>query len=138
VTVGPVDGADTADTAEVTSEIETVRAIVLHPGGRLERVHLTGADADRFAEMKLLLAARSIVSITIDDQDGPAAIAWLDEYADRKGLRRNETLSGLVERTVNGPAVITGFGRGERSSMTSVHVGLERVLERRSTAGPEI
>jgi hypothetical protein len=114
-----------------------VRAIVLHPGGRLERVHLTGADADRFAEMKLLLAARSIISITIDDQDGPAAIAWVDEFADRKGLTRNELLSGLVEHTVNGPAVITGFGRGERCSMTSVHAGLERVLEQRSGTGPQ-
>jgi hypothetical protein len=117
---------------------DTVRAIVLHPGGRLERVQLTGADADRFAEMRLLLAARSIISITIDDQDGPAAIAWLDEYADRKGLGHNDVLSGLIERAVNGPAVITGFGRGERSSMTSVHAGLERVLEQRSAAASEV
>jgi hypothetical protein len=130
VDTGGNDNSDDSDDA--------VRAVVLHPGGRLERVHLTGADADRFAEMKLLLAARSIVSITVDDQDGPAAIAWLDEYADRKGLGRNDILSGLVERTVNGPAVITGFGRGERSSMTSVHAGLERVLDQRSGAAPEV
>lgn len=114
---------------------DPVRAIVLHPGGRLERVHLTGADPDRFAEMKLLLAARSLVSITIDDQDGPAAIAWLDEFAGRKGLGRNDALSDLVERTVNGPAVITGFGRGEWSSMSSVHAGLERVLEQHRGPG---
>jgi hypothetical protein len=137
VAVGPVDSDDAAG-SEGTSEIETVRAIVLHPDGRLERVHLTGADADRFAEMKLLLAARSIISTTVDDQDGPAALAWLDEFADRKGLARNDTLSGLLERTVNGPAVITGFGLGERCSMTSVHLGLERVLEQRSTTGPEV
>lgn len=105
-------------------------AVVVHADARLEPVNLMGDDAERFAEIRLLIGARSLDSIAIDDHDGPAAVAWVDEFADRKGLDHNAIVSTLADRSVVGPAVITGFGYGEQASLTSVHAGLRRVLER--------
>jgi hypothetical protein len=110
--------------------METVRAVLVEPGRRVEPVLLSGEDGKRFAQIKLLLGARSITAIVIPDHDGPAAMAWIDEFGDRKGLAPNEILSALVDRTLPGPTVITGFGLGDRYSMSSVHPGLQQVLER--------
>jgi hypothetical protein len=128
---------DTATSTLRPPDHETVRSVLVRPDGRVEEVNLSGDDPARFAKIKLLVGARSITAIVIGDQDGPAAMAWIDEFSDRKGLARNVILSALVDRPVFGTTVITGFGEGDRYSMTSVAAGLQRVLERmaRDTSG---
>jgi hypothetical protein len=113
---------------------DTVTAAVVHPGSLLEQVLLSGEDADRFAKIKLLVGARSVTAIVIGDHDGPTAVAWIDEFGDRKGLAQNEIVSALVDRHVAGPAVVTGLGEGNHASMTSLHSGLQAVLVRMSSS----
>jgi hypothetical protein len=106
----------------------TITVAVVYPDGALEQMPLSGTDGERSAKIALLIRAGSVSAIEIDDQDGPAALAWIDEFAERKGLNPNQIVSTLVDHRVAGTAVITGLGHSDRSSMTSIHDGLLIVL----------
>lgn len=118
-----------------TVPARVVSAAIIRADRTLEPIELVGDDSERFARIQLLLDARSLRAVVIDDNDGPAAMAWLDEFADRKGLTPNEIVSTLTDGRVTGAAVITGLGQGEQTSMTSVHDGLLRVLEQMAAGG---
>ena len=119
--------------ARVEVSETAVAAVLVHSDGRVEHVSLVGDDAERFARIRRLIRAAGLDAISIDDHDGPAALAWVDEAAEQRREERNDIVSTLSDRTVLGSAVITGFGHGEQASMTSVHAGLRRVLDRMAT-----
>lgn len=113
---------------------ETVIAAVVDPDGSPRQVVLSGDDAERFATIRTLINAKSVTALVISQQDGPAAVAWIDEFGDRKGLRTNEVLSALLNRRVQGAVVLAGPGPGDGYSMSSVDAGLLAQLDNLSKA----
>jgi hypothetical protein len=107
---------------------QPVRAAVVYPDLTIRQVVLVGDDSARFARVKRLIGDCSVSAIAISDQDGPAAVGWVDDDGANKGLRPNKLASALADRLVLGPMVVTGLGRGDDESMTSVHEGLRHVL----------
>jgi len=107
-----------------------IRATIVFPDASIEHVLLMGDDSERFNKIKDHLDYGLITAIAISDQDGPAAVGWVDADGLNRGLRPNKLASALVDRLVVGPMVVTGLGRGEDESMTSIHEGFRLVLDR--------
>jgi hypothetical protein len=101
-------------------------ATVVHPDATLHAVAVLGDDADRFATIRKIVGG-SVTTVLIDDQDGPAALGWINGSS--RGLAANSVASALVDRPIYGPMVITGLGHGDEESTSSIHPGLQRVLE---------
>lgn len=108
----------------------SVRVVVIQPNLGVDDVIITGSDSERFAMVSRLAGRCSITAVPISDQDGPAALGWIDEHGIEKSLQLNHIASELVGRSVVGPMVVTGLGHGDLDSMSSVHQGLRDVLGR--------
>jgi hypothetical protein len=115
---GPTEPADRS----------VISAVVVYPDATLKPVTLVGDDSDRFAAIRRLVGG-TLTRLTIDDQDGPAAVGWIDENSTRGQYASNAVASALVDCAVAGPMVVTGRGRGHIAAMTSIHDGLLGVLE---------
>jgi hypothetical protein len=106
-----------------------ISATVVYPDATLQRVILSGDDSAQFAAIGRLVGA-PVIAVDIDDQDGPAAVGWLDDGGDGDHrLTPNAIASAIANRPVSGPMVVTGRGRGDEA-LTSIHDGLQVVLER--------
>ena len=105
-----------------------VNATVVRTDGTLIALTLPGSDSTRFAKIRQLIGG-SVTALILDDQDGPAATGWIDDEGVRKGLPANDIASAVADRPVVGPMVITGRGQGDDQCLTSVHPGLQSVLE---------
>jgi hypothetical protein len=109
-----------------------IEATIVHPDGTLEAITLAGDDAHRFALIREILGG-AFTSIMIEDQDGSAALGWVRDGTP-DGLLPNPLAAALSERPVRGPMVITGLGHADDETTTSIHQGLQRVLERMAVA----
>jgi hypothetical protein len=112
------------------TEARAVRATIVFPDATVAHVMLMGDDSERFNTIKDHLHHGSVTAISISDQDGPAAVGWLDADALDRGLTPNRIASALVDRLIVGPMVITGPGKDEDESMASIHEGLRLVIDR--------
>jgi hypothetical protein len=93
-----------------TADAARTVATVLHPDAILQPVAVLGDDADRFATIRKIVGG-SVTTVLIDDQDGPAALGWVNGSS--RGLAANPVASALVDRPIYGPTVITGLGHGD-------------------------
>jgi hypothetical protein len=110
-----------------------IDATVVHPDATLQAAVLLGDDAHRFERIRQILGG-SVTAVQIDDQDGPAALGWMNTRAASTGLIANRIASALVGLPIWGPMVITGLGHGEHESTSSIHPGLRLVLEQMASA----
>jgi hypothetical protein len=111
-----------------------ITAAVVYPDATLRQVTLSGDDSTQFAAIRRLVGA-PVVAVDIDDQDGPAALGWVDDgtVGDHR-LTPNVIASALADKSICGPMVITGRGRGNEA-LTSIHAGLQVVLEQMVRSG---
>lgn len=109
--------------------VRSVEAAIVNDDSTVEHILLAGADGERFKLIRLQLGRASITAMSISDEDGQIGVGWIDADGQAKGLRRNRIASALADRPVVGRMVITGPGRGEDDSMTSVPVGLRILLD---------
>ena len=110
-----------------------IDATIVHPHATLQTTAPVGDDAHRFATIHQILGG-SVTAVQIDDQDGPAALGWVNTRGASAGLVPNTIASALVGLPIWGPMVITGLGHGERESTSSIHPGLQLVLEQMASA----
>jgi hypothetical protein len=112
------------------SDFHSVRVAVIYPDSSVDELVLTGTDSECFASVRHLAGNCILTPIEISDQDGPAAVGWVDAAGIPNALKPNRIASELTDRPVVGPMVVTGLGHGDADSMSSVHEGLRRVLGR--------
>jgi hypothetical protein len=125
-----VGDSPASNLAQPIAEARRIRATAVFPDDSIQHLLLVGDDGARFNRIRELIEDIDIAATAISDQDGPAAIGWTVVGSEGKGLATNELASTLVDRTIFGPMVITGRGRGTENSMTSLHEGLRFVLDR--------
>jgi hypothetical protein len=133
--VGRINTATSArrgDNSPTTDDSRNVRVSIIYPDSTVEHCEIAGTEATLFAALRRLVGHRPLRPVPIDDYDGLAATGWTDDRPDR--LTANPLASELANRPIAGPMVVTGLGRGETESVTSVHEGLRRVLDRMSAA----
>jgi hypothetical protein len=107
-----------------------VGASVVFEDSTVAHVLLMGDDCDRFNKIRDYLDYDMVSAISISDQDGPAAIGWIQEQGSNTESKPNKLASDLADRFILGPMVVTGLGQGNQASMTSIHQGLQLVLDR--------
>jgi hypothetical protein len=107
----------------------TVRVAVIHPDLSVDHVGLLGTDEVLFAAIRRLIGEYPLTAISISDQDGLAAIGWVAQAGQADRLRPNRIATEIADRPVFGRMIVTGLGRGDTESLTSVHDGLRAVLD---------